>query len=250
MEGIKLLPWTLVTGLLFFAGGTCARLDSAERDRDVAEANHRAALDTTRQFVVGETRALNRLVTQGQIKVDSLAGILGTTKDSITALQLALKDREIDRLMAVQALDFQLDALREENVSLNNDVMTLTREGAVERVVALDIQSEHIRGDVDISIPADPTDSVDVEFVDLAFDPFTVIYALSCSGTDAVVAAQAPDWVNMTLREDASQVDPNICNPPSVLSGRGSLFSIDVSNVTWGVAGAALGFLIGQGSND
>jgi hypothetical protein len=246
MEGNKLLPWIVVTGLVLFAGGTCARLESAERTRDVAEANHRVALDTTRQFLVDDTRALNRLVTQRQIRVDSLSGILGTTKDSITALLLALKDRDIDRLIAVQALDFRMDSLTLANVSLNNDVTTLTREGAVERVVGLDIESEHIRGDIDITIPSDPDDDIDIEFVSLAADPFTVFYTISCSGTDAVVAAQAPDWINMTLREDASQVDPNICNPPSRLSAPGSVFSINAGKVTWGVAGAALGFLLGR----
>lgn len=240
----KLVPWIIVAGLVLFLGGTCARLQGVQRDRDIAAANYEAALDTTRRHLVGENESLSQLVEQREFEAEDIAGILGVTRDSIGALLAAIEDREVDHLAAVQGLEFRLESVTTENASLNADIIALSRTGEGFRVVAVDIESDHIRGDVDLSIPVDTTQAVDVEFVRLTVDPFTAVYTVGCSENLAVVAAQAPPWVNMDL--EGGTVDPDVCNPPAPGGGFGSIFSFSPSNVTWAVAGAALGFLIGR----
>ena len=48
-----LIPWGIVAVLVVFAGATCNRLTGVEREKTVAEANTKAAHDTTRITLVG-----------------------------------------------------------------------------------------------------------------------------------------------------------------------------------------------------
>ncbi len=240
----KLVPWIVIGVLGVFLSGTCYRLNGVQRARNVAVANHQAALDTTRRYLVRETESLSRLVHQEEIETDGLADILNTTKDSITALLLALKDRDIEHLVAVQALHFEFDSVTRENASRNADLVTTSRTGDEFRIVAIDIDSAAITGDIDISVPLDTAKNWEIEYLRLRVKPFDAVYTLGCAGNNAVVAAQAPEWVSMDLKP--GRVDDEVCNPPQRISPLGSIFSFSPGNVIWGVVGVVGGFLLGR----
>ena len=239
----KLVPWIIVAGLILFLGGTCARLRGVQRDHDIAVANHQAALDTTRRHLVGEQQALTRMIEQREFGADDLAEILGIKQDSIMALRLALKDREINHLVSLQELHVSFDSVTRENVQLNRDILTTSRTGEEYRIVTVKVlDDEVIKGDLAISVPTNPELPSEVEFTALRVDPFDITYLLGCSDNVAVVDVQAPPWANMSINPGA--VDPDVCNPPQPLARVGSILSFEPGNVLWGVLGGVAGYLL------
>ncbi len=232
------LPWLVVAAVTLFAAATCSRLASVARDYDVADANRRAALDTTRRHLVGENQGLSRLAEQRSIDVDELGAALGRSGDSVAALEAALEDRDVEHLAAVQVLEVAFDSVSRENTALNADLLTRSRSGDAYRIVAIDIEGPPISGDVDVSVPADTTRPAEVEFVRLVVDPFEIVYALGCADHDAVVAVDAPAHVTVGLVP--GRVDPNVCNPPPRRRPLLDVFRLSPSNVVWGIAGAVL----------
>lgn len=228
----KILPWLVVAAVTLFAGATCYRLDGIDRKKNVAEANARQALDTTRVYLVGENQGLSRLVQQTAIAVDALGA----------ALEVAFADREVEHVAAVQALTFAFDSVSRENADLNADLLTRSRSGAAFRVVAIDITGPPISGDVDISVPADTTQPAEVEFVRLIVEPFDLTYALGCADHDAVVAVDAPAWIRLGLVP--GRVDPNVCNPPPPRRPFGDIFRLSPSNLVWGGGMAVLVWML------
>lgn len=237
----RIAPWVVLAAVTGFAGATCSRLDRVARDYVLADANRRAALDTTRRSLVGENQGLTRLAAQQSIDIGELDAVLGRSGDSIAALERALEDRDVDHLAAVQVLEVAFDSVSMENAELNADLTTRSRSGDVFRIVAIDIKGPPISGDVDISVPADTTRPVEIEFVRLVVDPFDLIYALGCADHDAVVAVGAPAHVKIRMVPGA--VDPNVCNPPPRRRPLIDIFRFSPSNVTWGVAGVVLAWL-------
>ena len=237
----QILPWLVVAAVTLFAGLTCHRLETVARNYVVADANRRAALDTTRVHLVGENQGLSRLVEQASIDVDELGVALGRSEDANAALARAIEDREVEHVAAVQALELAFDSVSRENAVLNADILTRSRSGDAFRVVAIDIEGPPISGDVDVSIPADTTRPAEVEFVRLVVEPFELTYALGCAGPDAVVAVGAPAWISLLLRP--GRVDPDVCNPPPRRRPFVDIFRLSPSNVVWGVAGAVLGWV-------
>lgn len=227
-------------GLVLFAAGTCSRLANAGRDLDVAQANERAAVDTTRRHLVGENQGLSRLAEQRKINFDELAAVLG---DSIGALEQAFDDRHVRDVALLQELWVAFDSVTRDNASLNADLLTVSRSGAVFRIVAIDIEGPPISGDVDISVPADTTQPAEVEFVSLVVEPFELIYGLGCAGHDAVVAVQAPDHIQLELK--TGRVDPDVCNPPPPRQWFGDIFKLSPSNVLWAGLGGAIAWVLG-----
>lgn len=238
----QLIPWILAGVGILFAAGTCTRLANVERDRDVAQANQRAALDTTRRHLVGENQGLSRLVRQDEIEIDELGALLGKAGDSIAGLEKAFEDRHVRDVALLQELWVAFDSVTRDNASLNADVLARSRSGAAFRVVAIDIEGPPISGDVDISVPADTTQPAEVEFVSLVVAPFDLVYGLGCSGHDAVVVAQAPAHISLELRP--GQVDPDVCNPPAPRQWLGDVFRLSPSNVVWAGLGAVVARLL------
>ena len=236
------VPWLVVAAVTLFAAATCGRLDRIARDRDVADANRRAALDTTRRHLVGEKQGLSRLVEQRAIDLRELGAALGRSGDSIAALERALEDRDVEHVAAVQVLQVAFDSVSRENAELNADLSTRSRSGDAYRVVAIDIEGPPISGDVDVSVPADMTRPAEVEFVRLVVEPFDLVYALGCAGHDAVVAVDAP--AHITLGLVPGRVDPDVCNPPPRRRPLLDVFRLSPSNIAWGVAGAVLARLV------
>jgi hypothetical protein len=213
------------------------RLSNVGRELTIAEANTLAAQDTTRQHLVGENQGLSLLVEQQSIDIDDIGAVLGTSQDSVKALTTALEDRDVDHLAVVQAMHIAFEEVTAENVQLNADITTMTRDGQAVRVVALDVESDGVSGDIDISVPLDSTQATEIEFVKLTVHPFGVTYAIGCEETNAVVAVQAPAHITLTLTPGI--VDPAVCIPPGrTLGWVSDIFSLSPSNVLWGAAGA------------
>jgi len=237
----NIIPWAVIAALLVFAAGTCNRLTNAGRELNISEANHRAALDTTRVHLVLDNQGLSRLVEQRSINMRQIANVLKTADDSVAALLVALKDRNVETIAAVQGMRLTLDSLTKENQDLNADLVTRSRSGEVFRVIAIDIEAPGISGDIDISVPADTSQPAEVEFLSLIVHPFDILLAIGCAEHDAVVSIQAPAHIQMSLIPGA--VSPTVCNPPAP-GLFGDMFRLSPSNVVWGLAGAvAVGLL-------
>ncbi len=236
-----LIPWIVVAAVTLFAGATCSRLAGAGRELNVADANRRAALDTTRRSLVGAFQGVTRLLEQRTIERDGLGDALDLSEDANAALARAIADRAVDYVAVIQAMHVGFDSVRTENARLNADLLTRSRSGDAFRIVAIDIEGPPISGDVDVSIPADTTQPAEVEFVSLVVEPFELTYALGCADHDAVVALGAPAWISLQVR--AGRVDPDVCNPPPPARPFIDIFKLSPSNVVWGITGAVLGWV-------
>lgn len=237
------IPWIVVAVVVLFAAGTCSRLSNAGRELNISNANHRAAIDTTRRHLIRENQGLSRLVEQRSVSMNQIAGVLDKAQDSVVALLAVLKDRGVEHLAVVTGMKVAFDSVTKENVSLNADLITQSRTGETFRVIAIDVEGPPISGDIDISVPADTTKPAEVEFVSLVIAPFDLVYGLGCSEHDAVVVAQAPEHITLGLVPGV--VDPSVCNPPPARQWFGDIFKFSPSNAAWGILGAAAVFFLG-----
>lgn len=213
------------------------RLAAAHREVKIADANVLTAIDTTRKHLVGENQGLSRLIQQRDIQVEDIGALLGTSQDSVEALTTALEDRDVDHLAVIGGFQVAFQELMTSNAQLAADINTMTRDSQAVRVVAIDIDTLGIVGDIDLSVPVDSTQPAEIEFVSLQVQPFDLRYAIGCEENNAVVTAQAP--AHITLGLVPGRIDPGVCIPPGPkFGGLGDIFSLSPSNVVWGLAGA------------
>ncbi len=230
----EMIAWAAVGVLALGIALLFLRLSHVGREVEIAKANVIAAHDTTRKHLVGDNQGLSRLVQQREIEIKDIGAVLG---DTVKALTKALEDRNVDFLAVVQAMQIAFEEVTARNVQLNADITTLTRDGQAVRVVALDVKSDGVTGDIDISVPLDSTQATEIEYVKLTVQPFDVTYAIGCQEGNAVMAVQAPQHITLTLTPGI--VDPAVCIPPGTSLGWfGDIFTVSPSNVLWGIAGA------------
>ena len=216
-------PWVLF--LIAMAGWTFQnyQLGDLQRELTLAEANTRAALDTTRVSAADSVTAATRLANQASIENDSLSG----------ALAAALADRGAT-LRTLQRTRVRIDSLVALGQTATTDTIIVTATDTV-RVASFELEGPPISGAQTVRVgPAITLDSR------LVVTPFTVSYGVACAGSDAVFSWDTPDWVSTTFESGA--VDPLVCNPLP----RASMFSISTGKSFWLVAGGLLGYVLGS----
>lgn len=220
---MKYAPWILF--LASMGGWTYQSYRSGELQREltIAEANERAALDTTRFTLTDSVAAATRLAEQAAIETDSLSG----------ALAAALEDRSA-ALVTLQRTRVQIDSLVALAQTPTTDTVIVTQADTV-RVATFELRGPPISGTQTVRAGA-------LILLDsrLKVSPFSVTYGVACSGSDAVFTWDTPRWITTSFQ--GGKVDPRVCNPPPARS----LFSISTGKSLWLVAGGLLGYVLGS----
>lgn len=169
-----------------------------KRANDIADANTRAALDTTRTSLRDSILARTRLASQREIERDSLG----------EALQLALGDRRAT-LRTLSRTRISFDSLQEVGRVPDIDTVLVTPAGDSLRTAVFAHEGPPIEGEQVVTV-ASQGGPIELES-HLAVTPFTLTYGIACADHDAVVSWDTPQWVNADFVEGV--VDPQICNP-------------------------------------
>jgi hypothetical protein len=220
---VRIRAWALGLLLVFFVATTSgfAYLWRGEtRARRVAEANERAALDTTRVHLVDSVASYSRLVQQRQIDIEILDD----------ALQVALNDRNAEA-RAAATLQISLDSVTLVAQTPVTDTVEIVGSDTT-RVATFELQGPPIQGQQVVRV----TDAITLDSR-LLVTPFTFAYAVGCADSEAVVSWSVPEWVNASF--GTGQVDPVVCNPLQP-----GLFRIDAgTGLAFGL-GAAITLLL------
>lgn len=188
---------------------TVALANGWRRERDIAEANERAALDTTRIHLVDSLRASSRLVEQREIDIENLDA----------ALQVALRDRDADAVTLTR-LQFSFDSVVVVAQTPDTDTVFVDLQGDTIREASFAHAGPPIEGTSTVRVGPRRAITLDSR---LTVSPFAATYSLGCARSDAVVSWSVPDWVNASF--EAGLVDPAVCNPLQP-----GLFHIDVGD--------------------
>lgn len=164
----------------------------AIREKRIAEANERAALDTTRIHLVGELRAASLLVQQEDIKLQELQG----------ALEAGLRDRRAVAKV-VQGMRVIIDSLSREHQRPDSE----TRVDGT-RIAMFNQQGPPIEGRQVVTVTPNTIDLSS----QLRVTPFSIRYGLGCDNHHTAVAVfETPNWVRTEFQR--GRVDPGVCNP-------------------------------------
>ena len=220
---MKSAPWVLL--LLALGGWTYQNYRSGElrRDLTIAEANTRAALDTTRTTLTDSLAAATRLAEQSSVQADSLSG----------ALADALQDRSA-ALRSLQRTRIRFDSVVALAQTPTVDTIVVTENDTI-RVASFPLGGPPIEGVQTVRVGA-------MILLDsrLNVSPFSITYGVACSGSDAVFAWETPPWVRTSF--ESGTIDPLVCNP----APRASLLTVNAGKTIWLVAGGLLGYVLGS----
>jgi len=207
---------------LLIAGVSIVRAEGYKRGARIAEANERAALDTTRITLIDSVAAATRLAVQARIIPDSVSD----------ALAEALSDRDA-ALVAIQRSTIAFDSLVKVGQRPTVEVIEIEPEtGDSIRVATFEHEGPPIEGEQTVRVG--PEITLDSR---LRVSPFTVGFGLACADRAPVFTWDTPEWVHATFQ--SGTVDPVVCDPPSP-----GLFSIDVGSGLWFGAGVVTTLLI------
>ena len=202
------------------------------RERDIAAANTRAALDTTRTVLLDSVAAKTRLATQREVERDSVS----------RALDRALDDRGAV-LRSLQRVSVAFDSLVNIDRTPDIDTVLVTPAGDSLRTAVYTYEGPPIEGEQVLTV-APRGGAIELE-THLNVSPFTMTYGVACADKDAVVTFDSPEWVKATL--DEGVVDPRVCNPPAPALAL-TLFKPDIGKALWGVVSFGLGYYLGSKS--
>ena len=214
--------WYIVVILVLVAslGLQARRAGHWRTQAQVAEANERAALDTTRTYLADTVAAYSRLALQREADMDSLGAAHREALDDLGATLRALQNAEvrIDSLVVVAATPV---------------TDTIVVEGGEEvRVATFTMEGPPISGQQDVRVSSQIT--LDSR---LSVSPFSIGYSMACADNAPLMTWQTPAWVQVSL--DEGSVDPLICNPP-----QRSLLTWGTDRMLWGGAGILTGLVL------
>ncbi len=224
----------LILILLVVTGLSVRGMSAARRDLAVAEANERAALDTTRTHLRDSVAASTRLAVQAAIIPDSVSD----------ALAEALQDRDAN-LVAFQRSEIAFDSVVALGQVAAVDTVFVEGEDTI-RVVTFELEGPPIRGEQVVKLtPGTPVPgqarplSVTLDSR-LVVSPFSITYGIACQNNDPVFAWKTPDWVTATFA--GGTVEPDVCYTPPPTP----ILSISVGKSVWLAAGVAVGYLLSE----
>lgn len=195
--------WALGLLIVFLIGTTSGfayAWRGESRARRVAEANERAALDTTRMHLVDSLAAYSRLVEQRSIDIENLDA----------ALQVAIRERDAEAV-AFNRLQFRFDSLVTVGQTPVTDTVFVDPQGDSIRQAEFTQIGPPIEGSQTVQVGPRRLGNPITLDSRLRVSPFAASYSLGCAESDAVVSWSVPDWVNASF--EAGLVDPAICTP-------------------------------------